>query len=408
MPTSATCLTLFHVNTDKQAQLRNSLLNGGLVLAQNSVASSTQRTYNSTWKKWIVFMQTCNHNPTAASINCTQTSHDHLLQLLLMFISYCVDTIHKAPTSIPGIMSALRYQFNMRCVNSDVTAAFDHCLIQAAKAGVARRPYEPKVRLPCTYAMIQHIVQQNTQDGFTMDNLMLAVGVSMAYHLCLRISEYASKTKIPHPESHQFDSKSVEFQCSTTYALIPSFALRTTSWYNIKLVKFTIQHAKNVRAGYGIPICFTTHDATEDALAFLQLVYIWAHLSERHLNDPFLSYRSRKGHLICLVYTQVQQAITQCAEEFGFNPAWFKPHCIRMAAPTALRAAGGSDGQVLTLGRWKSVPTSLVYQGPSSKNNNRILQLIADPTLFTSLDILLSRFLPSANRTIQRQVVRRF
>ena len=120
--------------------------------------------------------------------------------------------------------------------------------------------------------------------------------------------------------------------------------------------------------------------------------------------SPFLSYRSRNGHLICSVYTQVQQAITQCAVDFGFNPAWFKPHCIRMAAPTALRAAGGSDGQVLTLGRWKSVPTSLVYQGPSSKNNNRI----ADPTLITSFDILLSRILPSANRTNQRQVVRRF
>jgi len=129
---------------------------------------------------------------------------------------------------------------------------------------------------------------------------------------------------------------------------------------------------------------------------------------ERHPNDPFLSYRSRNGHLICLVYTQVQHAITQCAGDFGFNPAWFKPHCIRMAAPTALRAAGGSDGQVLTLGRWKSVPTSLVYQGPSSKNNNRILQLIADPTLFTSFDILLSRILPSTNSTHQRQVIRRF
>ena len=144
-------------------------------------------------------MQTCHHNPTATCINCTHSSHDHLLQLLLMFISYCVDTINKAPTSIPGIMSALRYQFNMRCVHNDVTAAFDHSLILAAKAGVARRPYEPKVRLPCSYAMIQHIVQCNTQEGFTMDNLMLAVGVSMAYHLCLRISEYASKTKIPHP-----------------------------------------------------------------------------------------------------------------------------------------------------------------------------------------------------------------
>jgi hypothetical protein len=221
-----------------------------------------------------------------------------------MFISYCVDTLNKAPTSIPGILSALRYQFNMRCVHSNVTAAFDHCLILAAKAGVARRPYEPKVRLPCSYAMIQHIVQRNTKDGFTMDNLMLAVGVSMAYHLCLRISEYASKTKIPHPESHQFDFQSVEFQCSNKSTLIPSFTLRKISWYDIKLVKFTIQHAKNVRAGYGIPICFTTEDAADDALAFLQLVYLLAHLSERQPNDPFLSYRSRNGHLTCKSSTQ--------------------------------------------------------------------------------------------------------
>jgi hypothetical protein len=181
MSAFVTSLTLFPVTVDKQAELRNSLLNGGLVLAQSSVALSTQRTYNSTWKKWIVFMQTCHHDPTTAYINCTQTSHDKLLQLLFMFISYCVDTLDNAPTSVPGSLSALRYQFNMRCVRSDVTAAFDHCLILAAKAGVARRPYEPKVRLPCSYAMIQ----LNTLDEFTLDNLMLAVDVSMAYHLCL-------------------------------------------------------------------------------------------------------------------------------------------------------------------------------------------------------------------------------
>jgi hypothetical protein len=42
--------------------------------------------------------------------------------------------------------------------------------------------YEPKVRLPCTHGMIQHIVKQNTRDEFTLDNLMLATGISMAYH----------------------------------------------------------------------------------------------------------------------------------------------------------------------------------------------------------------------------------
>ena len=39
-----------------------------------------------------------------------------------------------------------------------ITAAFDHGLLVAVKAGEARRPYEPKLRLPCTYGMIQHIV----------------------------------------------------------------------------------------------------------------------------------------------------------------------------------------------------------------------------------------------------------
>jgi hypothetical protein len=235
---------------------------------------------------------------------------------------------------------------------------------------------------------------------------MLATGVSMAYHLCLRASEYVSKTKIPHPESHQFDSRSAEFQCSSIPQLVPSSSMINIPWTRVTLIKFTIQHAKNIRKGYGIPICFTTEGATGDALEFLQLVYLWAHMSTREPDDPFLSHRSREGHLSCLVYTQVHQAISKCAKDFGLNPAWFKPHCIRMASPTALRLAGGTDGQILNLGRWQSVPTSLVYQGSSTKSNNRVLQLIAYPTLFTSSYILLSRVLPPTKANRQPTVLR--
>ena len=220
-------------------------------------------------------MQTCHHNPSATYVACADIDHDHLLQLLLMFVSYVVDIIQKAPTSVPSILSALRYQLTMKRVSSQVTAAFDHGLLAAAKAGVARRPYEPKLRLPCTYGMIQHIVKQNTRQGFTLDNSMLATGVSMAYHLCLRASEYVSKTKIPHPESHQFDSQSVEFECSGVPQLVPSSSMINIPWSKVTLIKFTIQHAKNVRKGYGIPICFTAKGATGDALESLPLVYLW-------------------------------------------------------------------------------------------------------------------------------------
>jgi hypothetical protein len=176
------------------------------------------------------------------------------------------------------------------------------------KAAVKRLPYSPRVRLPCTYGMVLYIIQQNTEQQGDKDRFMLAVGV---HYLCLRASEYVSKTN-------------------------------------------------------------------PDAIAFLQLVYLWSRMSTRLPDDPFLSYRSDSGTIQCLVYATVHDAIAQCATVFGFDPQWFKPH----SAPTVLRASGGDDGDILNLGRWKQVPTSLIYQGTSTKNNNRVLRAVSSPTLF--------------------------
>jgi len=186
-----------------------------------------------------------------------------------MFVAYCVNVLKKAPTSIPGILSALKNNLVLRFVPSD---AFDNNLLVAMKAAVKRLPYSPRVRLPCTYTMVLYIIQRNTQQHGTKDQFMLAVGVGMAYYLCLRASEYASKTKTPDPESHQFDSKSVEFKCFHMAHLVPSCHMHSTCWTSVEIVKFTIQHAKNIRKGHGVPIWFSTKEDNADAIAFLQLV----------------------------------------------------------------------------------------------------------------------------------------
>ena len=79
-----------------------------------------------------------------------------------------------------------------------------------------------------------------------------------------------------------------------------------------------------------------------------------------------------------------------------------------MAAPTVFRAAGGDDGDILNLGRWKQVPTSLIYQGTSTKNNNRLLRAVSSPTLFTAADINLTRLLSGVKGQHQQLTVRRF
>jgi hypothetical protein len=183
--------------------------------------------------------------------------------------------------------------------------------------------------------------------------------------------------------------------------------MHSYDWHQIELVKFTLQHAKNIKGGFGVPIWFTVAGVDPDARTFLQLVFLWAQMSNRCPGDPFLSYRDDSGRLHCLTYKVFQMTIKECAIAFGFDPAWFNPHSVRMAAPTVLRAAGGSDRDVLFLGRWKGVPTSLRYQGSSAANSNRMLQLLTNSQLFTSSDITLGRVLPPTKRT-KKSTVRRF
>ena len=107
--------------------------------------------------------------------------------------------------------------------------------------------------------------------------------------------------------------------------------------------------------------------------------------------------------------TNTQCSRARCAVDFGFNPKWFKPHGVRKSVPTILRAAGGDDdGDILVYGRWKQVPTSLIYQGSSTTNNNRLLRQVCNETLLTEDDIRLSRLLPSSKGQNQLPQVRRF
>ena len=204
----------------------------------------------------------------------------------------------------------------------------------------------------------------------------------MAYYLCLRASEYASRTVVPRDDSHQFVSESVEFTCSGADVFVPRHR-----WSEVRNIHFTVQHAKYIKIGHGVPIWFSTDEDDAYTSDFLQLVYLWAHSTKRSNTDPFLSYRIADGTLHCLRYITLQAEIKESAVAFGLNPDWFNPHSASIGGPTAAAAAGEQKEPMMVYGRWKSVPTSLIYQGSSTKSNNRMLRLLTNSQLFTSDDI---------------------
>ena len=371
-------------------------------LARISVSLNTQKSYQSAWRKWEKFFHHYFGSIPTEQYYRTLT-YTQFKDQLLMFVSYCVYELQTNVRSIPGIMSALRYSFLTKMVDC---SAFDDPFLRAVKQGAASMPVPPhRVRVPCTLDMINHIIDTNTTPTSTIHNLMLATGVSLAYHLCLRSSEYVTRTIVPIDDSHQFKTTEVEFMLNDgSFTFIASNKINCP-YSAIKLVKFSMLHAKNIRRDYGIPIWFSATDKNNKPVPFVQLLYRWARLSSRQDSDPFLSFRSNTT-LTCLLYKTIQKALKSAAKHFNLDEAWFNTHSIRMSVPTIARAAQEPTTTILQMGRWKSVPSSMKYQEQSTAVNDHIISLASNPTYFTAEDILLTRTLaataPSSKQAVHK------
>ena len=230
-------------------------------------------------------------------------------------------------------MSGLRNGMVQRLV--PCCAAFDDELLKTVKQGVSRL-LAPAHRtlVPCTLEMIDHIIKLNTAPHASMKQVMLATGISMTFYLCLRSSEYVSRTVIPIEDSHQFLSADVEFMLNDeSLRFVASNNIHGLNYQDFKVVKFSMLHAKNIRQDYGVPIWFSTVDAEGQPVPFVHLVYLWSRHSVRNADDPFLSFR-HSGELICLLYSDIKTAVKQAAPVFGLNAAWFDTQSIRMSQPT--------------------------------------------------------------------------
>jgi len=137
-------------------------------------------------------------------------------------------------------MSALRHGMVSRLVKC--CNVFDNDLLRTEKQGAVPLPAPAhRARLPCTLDMINYIVKHNTKVGATMSQVMLATGVYMAFFLCLRSSEYTSKTVVPLADTHQFLSTDVQFVLhDEQYTLVNTNQIRHYEYKDFKTVKFSI------------------------------------------------------------------------------------------------------------------------------------------------------------------------
>ncbi len=98
-----------------------------MILAKNSVMESSQKSYQSTWNKWEIFLHKY-FPPVWTDTHYNNIDYTTLLDRLLMFVTYLAHELRCNVRSIPSKMSALRHGMVSRLVKC--CNAFDNDLLQ--------------------------------------------------------------------------------------------------------------------------------------------------------------------------------------------------------------------------------------------------------------------------------------
>jgi hypothetical protein len=140
----------YHMSCFAGTKTHHPLMAQAMILVQNSVKLSSQKSYRSSWNKWEIFLH--KYFPPV------WTDTNTLLDRLLMFVTYLAHELRCNVRSIPSKMSALRHGMVSRLVKC--CNVFDNDLLRSVKQGIALLPAPAhRVRLPCTLDMINYIVE---------------------------------------------------------------------------------------------------------------------------------------------------------------------------------------------------------------------------------------------------------
>jgi hypothetical protein len=108
-----------------------------------------------------------------------------------------------------------------------------------------------------------------------------------------------------------------------------------------------------------------------------------------------LAYTLRLHPREALKYNDFTKVIKHTATTFGFAPDNFGLQALRVGGATLLRASGAPDGEILLMGRWKSMPACLGYQEVSTNTHDRMLKMLLREGVYTARDIRLQYRIPT-------------
>ena len=302
------------------------------IFLRGSVSGETLRKYERLWEKWTIFQD-------------EMTSHGHV-DVETLTVSYIrrESQEKKSASYIKDALAAIRHGRVSRNLSVDYlnSACIDMARRASGNAVEGRQrslEREKRERLPATKEMLQWLRSKLWDKG--IDDRMTYLGVILAFHFMLRISEYA------HTGGHSADHR---FCVDDVYCYNESGEKVDMKNKGITAITIMKRTGKTNKGETLHRLQLSRSSPAEEELMddFIQ----FGRESKTSSRNPFLS-RMNLGRYKTLTSSMVNKALKDIATHFGLDPKKFSSHSLRKGGCTSLRLAGVAPEKIQRVGGWK-------------------------------------------------------
>ena len=359
------------------------------------IRPATSKRYSNALHMWTDFLTV---NGLTDVIDFDSSPVRDLRRVIMWFLYYLAVERTRTETQIATALQALQHSLRL---DGYSTSAFQDPSVSFARRATREDPrlkharLSLKRRLPVTFDMIVYL-ETLLYRSRNIDDRMTFIGVLLAFHFMLRVSEYCSDGEGRHALR---TGDILFFGCDdTVYRPWDSRLLTLSAGFIISAI-VDVRSSKADTTGKGRHLYITRSGSAESHL--LDLILEWCTLAGfKHTDQVFLSRASpRAGQRKHLTRRLVSSALKRMAVHFGFDEAFFSSHSLRIGGMSCGTAANVSNVSLCRIAGWDPRSSSSQLYNRNVPDRG-ILSVLDSHQLDTSVALLsasdVQRMIPTA------------
>ena len=359
------------------------------------IRPATSKRYTQALCMWSDFLAI---HGLAGIIDFDSSPPRDLRRVLMWFLYYLAVDCKRSETQIATALQALQHSLRL---DGYSTSVFQDSSVSFARRATKEDPrlrnarLSLKRRLPVTFDMLAYL-ETLLYRSRNLDDRMTFIGVLLAFHFMLRVSEYCSDGE----GQHALRTGDILFfgRDNTVYRPWDP-QLRTLPAGSIVSAIVDVRSSKADKTGKGRHLYINRSGSAESHL--LDLLLEWCTLAGfENPNQIFLSRASRRaGQRKHLTRRLVSSALKRMATHFGFDEAFFSSHSLRIGGMSCGTAANVPNVSLCRIAGWNPLSSSsqLYHRNVPDRG---ILSVLDSHQLDTSISLLsasdVRRMIPTA------------